>query len=153
MLRLERDCGEIISWNISNTSKCEIWATSEVWETRPGPPWSWGSHACRDQLKLFIPKKLFFICCLMFYLLHLLGIINSEVLWGIISAQNFKFQYSSTSVWWLIKELLNFFGRGGSRLWQYSPDCWTGHRSIDTGLAVPLCPRILSRSHSPSPAW
>lgn len=34
----------------------------------------------RDELKLFIPKKLFFICCLMFYLLHLFGIINSEVL-------------------------------------------------------------------------
>ena len=33
-----------------------------------------------DELKLFIPKKLFFICCLMFYLLHLFGIINSEVL-------------------------------------------------------------------------
>ena len=102
----------------------------------PCPPWSWWSHAghSRDELKLFIPKKLFFICCLMFYLLHLFGIINSEVLWGISLHRILSFQYSSTFVQWLIKELLNII-----LAWQYHLVAGLGTEVLTQGrLPLPV---------------
>ena len=79
--RLARDCGGIISWNISNTSVVRYEA-HQRFERRALPRHHREDDPtpARDELKLFIPKKLFFICCLMFYLLHLFGIINSEAL-------------------------------------------------------------------------